>query len=269
MELKVQTFGPAEVWLAGAPVHWSAQAAKQLFFYLLSFPEGRRKEQILEDLWQTEASEAVSNRFRVTMHRLRQALGRSDAVQEIHQRYRLAEAVLQVSDVYVFYQILEISQQATTDTERLSALQRALALYRGEYLADFSETWVEDARSEHQTTYVRALLELSMLHCQHRSCDASVSALVRALRADPFVGEHYHQRLMTCLSTVEDKYAAIEHYRRFLHFLRHELGDAPMHETTDIAERIKQGEQICDNMPLPQREHCIDCLPPQLQRINE
>ena len=51
---------------------------------------------------------------------------------------------------------------------------------------------------------------------------------------------------MTCLSVVEGKYAAIEHYRRFLGFLREELEDTPMSETRDLAERIKGGESICN-----------------------
>jgi hypothetical protein len=43
---------------------------------------------------------------------------------------------------------------------------------------------------------------------------------------------------------VKGKYALIEHYRRFLGFLRNELEDTPMKETRDFAKRIKGGESI-------------------------
>jgi len=54
---------------------------------------------------------------------------------------------------------------------------------------------------------------------------------------------------MTCLTVTDDRYAATEHYRRFVRFLREELGDTPMPETVALAARIKCGEQICERRP--------------------
>ena len=124
--------------------------------------------------------------------------------------------------------------------------QHGLSLYRGDYLPEEHAGWAVEAREEYRAAYVRAALELSLIHCDHGSCHAAVDALARALKADPFIGENYHQKLMACLSVVEGKYASIEHYRRFLSFLREELEDMPMDETKDLAERIKGGETICN-----------------------
>ncbi|HWG85838.1 MAG TPA: BTAD domain-containing putative transcriptional regulator [Deinococcales bacterium] len=243
--LQVRTFGQAEVLVNGRPAEWHAQAARDLFFYLLSHPEGRTKDEILETLWGLDPDAAASNRFRVTVHRLRSALEMPDAVVEDHGRYHLAPAVFAASDVHALHAALDEASHNQDVNARLAAYQRALAAYGGDYLPGERNEWAEGAREEHKAAYVRAALELSLLYCDGADCNSAVTSLVRAMRADPFIGENYHQKLMTCLSVVEGKYSAIEHYRRFLNFLRDELEDTPMPETRELAERIKLGEQIC------------------------
>lgn len=244
-QLEVRALGGAEVLVGGREAEWHAAAARDLFFYLLSHPEGRSKEDVLETLWDLEGSPAANNRFRVTVHRVRAALGSPDTVLEERGRYRLGPAVFAASDVHRLHESLDQAASAEDSDVRLAAIQRALAAYGGEYLAGERAEWASAAREEHRAAYARAAIELSLLYCDDRSCTEAVGALVRALRADPYLGENYHQKLMTCLSVVEGKYAAVEHYRRFLRFLRDELDDTPMAETVGLAERIKAGEPIC------------------------
>ncbi len=243
--ISIQTLGHQEVLIDGQAAEWHAQAAKELFFYLLSHVEGCSKEEILEQLWGLSEDPSANNRFRVTVHRVRTALGRPDAIYEEYGRYRLSSEILMATDVHQLYLTLETANHTSDQTERQRLYQHGLNLYHGDYLPGEHAEWAREAREEYKAAYVRAALELSLIHCDHGSCDAAVGALVRALRADPFIGENYHQKLMTCLSVVEGKYASIEHYRRFLGFLRDELEDTPMNETRDLAERIKGGETIC------------------------
>lgn len=72
-----------------------------------------------------------------------------------------------------------------------------------------------------------------------------MGALEAALELDPLIGEDHDQQLMLCLSTVRGKYAAVEHYRRYASFLRSDLGDTPMLETTALAGRIKNSVAPC------------------------
>jgi two-component SAPR family response regulator len=244
----------------GQPVTWHAESARELFFYLLANPEGQSRDAILEQLWQESPSASVSNRFRVTMHRIRTALGANDVVLEEHGRYRLSNEVLRASDLHAFYQALEDASHASTPKDRLLAFQRVMNVYQGDFLAGLNADWLLEAREEHRAAYVRAEIEVSLLHCEHGACESSVAALVRALRADPYLGENWHQKLMTCLSVVEGKYASVEHYRRFLHFLRVELEDSPMDETADLANRLKNGEVICQRkagvIDVPETHSC-------------
>lgn len=256
-QLTLHTFGRADVLLGGQSVRWGAESARELVFYLLAQPEGRSRSKIIDALWREEDSARSGNRFRVALHRARTALGGPEQIVEAHGVYRLAPEVLRASDVYALYAALSEAEHAEGEPRR-QALDRAVAVYQGEFLPHEEAEWVQAAREEYQSAYTRARLERSVLHCEHLHCGRAVQDLAGALRADPYLGENHHQQLMTCLSVVEDKYAATEHYRRFLKFLRDELGDTPMPETVELAERIKAGEVICQRVgreaALPQ--HC-------------
>lgn len=243
-ELQVRTLGQVKVLVAGQPAEWHAQTAEELFFYLLSYPEGKSKAEILETLWGLDPDPVANNRFRVTIFRVRTALGNPEAVVEAHGRYHLAQTVLQSTDLYSFYQALSEGQHATCDSARLESYLKAIALYRGDYLPSFTNNWVSQAREEHRTAYVQALLEVALIHFDQEDWQATSDYLERALRADPYIGENYHQRLMWCLAAAGDRYGAIEHYRRFVKFLREELGDTPMPETQALAELIKQNQPL-------------------------
>lgn len=241
--LTIQTLGNAQVLLGGQLVQWRAESARSLFFYLLSNPQGKCREEIIGALWNAKPDAKSGNRFRVAVYRAKAALKDRAAILEDHNRYRLAPRILASSDTHAFYAALKVTQSAATPD--VARLQNVLDLYGGDYLPNEKADWATQARDEYRAAYVCAEVKLSLLHRAQGDCLASVVALTRALQTDPFIGENFHQKLMACLSVVEDKYAAIEHYRRFLMFLRQEVNDSPMPETVRLAERIKNGERIC------------------------
>lgn len=241
-KLQVRTFGPPEVMLGNQPVQWRSESARQLFFYLLTHPLGQSRDHITEALWDASPDANTNNRFRVTVHRIRLALGWPEAVIEEYGRYRLALEVLQASDVAAFIGLLEMAQHQGDVQTRLESYQQAIALYQGEYLLGHEGDWVWDVRDQLRARYVQTTLEVARLHWDSANLAASVEAQIQALKTDPFLGEQHHQRLMGCLWLTQGKYAAIEYYRRFVNFLQQELGDSPMTETIQLAQRIKRGD---------------------------
>jgi len=264
--------GVAEVSVNGSLVQWRAESARELFFYLLSNPEGHSREHIVEVLWNSSADARASNRFRVTIHRIRVALGWPGAVLEEHSLYRLDPEVLQASDMATFYQALEKAKHAPTAQAQLGCYQQALSLYQGEYLPSEEADWAIETREQLRTAYVQTELEVARLLCEKGNCPDSVAALSRALHADPYLGENHHQQLMRCLARVSGKYAAIEHYRRFAHFLHAELNDTPMPETIQLAEDIKRGNTYCAaclwSCPLSQSPGEAPSSPVIVQKLN-
>jgi DNA-binding SARP family transcriptional activator len=246
-QLDILTFGQARVAFAGQDVAWPAASARDLLLYLLSSPSGRSRADIVTALWPDEQLDraAAGNRFRVALHRLRVALRDAGAVTEELERYRLSSAVIQASDAWKLGQALRDAEVAQTPAERRTALLTAVGLYSGEYLPDHRSDWAAEVRAAHKASYVQASLELSMLHCAAAECAPAIRQLAGALRADPLIGENYHQDLMACLASVQGKYAAVEHYRRFLELLRLDLGETPMQETNELAARLKAGDDVC------------------------
>ncbi len=243
--LQIFTLGQAQVLVDGQPAKWHSDSARALFFYLLAFPNGKSREEIIDALWNSEPSTASNNRFRVTICRLRNALGWRESIAESHSRYQLDQMVLEASDTHEFYVLIAQAEHAGSPALTLECYQQALALYVGDYLPLEISTWVLKIRNEHNAAFARAKIAVSLLHCNQGLCKASVGALTLALDNDPFLGENHHQKLMSCLSVVEGKFAAIEHYRRFLAFLNSDIKDTPMPETVVLAARIKSGERIC------------------------
>ncbi len=248
--LRIVTLGQTRVTLGGVEVVWHAASARDLLFYLLSFPAGRSQRDVALALWPDEDNQnaASSNRFRVAMHRLRAALGKTETVVREYERYRLSPEVLATSDVFAMQAALCDAQ--TIDSGLVSgtqatreALQRAVNFYGGEYLPDVRADWAGAAREEYRASYVRATLELSRLYFENGEHDLANRHLAQALRADPLIGENHHQDLMVRLASAESTYAAVEHYRRFVKYLRDDFSDTPMRETTALAERLKAGEQ--------------------------
>ncbi|WP_135229104.1 AfsR/SARP family transcriptional regulator [Deinococcus fonticola] len=250
----LRSLGQADVLLDGRSVVWAARSAEELLWFLHAFPEGRYRHDILSQLWGLEDNTAAANRFRVALHRLRAALEWPDAVTEQGGRYCLHPELLEASDTYRLHQALRASRQSETLREREELLRQALASADGEYLPHLQGEWVEQGRAQHRAAVVEGYLTLSELHCAARECPLAAQALVKAAQSDPLIGEDHHQRLMACLSMTRDRFAAIEHYRRYRHFLASEVGDTPMHDTELLAERIKAGERVCEHLPFtPQK----------------
>ena len=247
--LNIVTLGQAHVTVDGQEIVWHAASARDLLFYLLSFPDGRSQRDVALALWPDEDNEnaASSNRFRVALHRLRAALGKPELVIRLYERYQLSHEVLAASDVFAMQAALHDAHLACTasrpDTQASrAALQRAVNLYGGEYLPDVRTDWASAAREEYKASYVQATLELSRLHRDAGEHDLAIRHLTQALRTDPLIGENHHQDLMVRLASGESTYAAVEHYRRFVKYLRDDFSDTPMRETTALAERLKAGE---------------------------
>ncbi|MDO4245615.1 MAG: BTAD domain-containing putative transcriptional regulator [Deinococcus sp.] len=248
-QLLLRSLGQADVLLDGQSVVWPARSAEELMWFLHAHPEGKYRHDIVAQLWELEDTPAAANRFRVALHRLRTALGRPDAVVEQAGRYLLHPEVVATSDTYALHRALREAQQVDSPHAREELLRQALASAEGEYLPHLQGEWVEAARQQHRSVIVAGYLTLAELHCAARECPLAAQALVRAAGHDPLIGEDHHQRLMACLSMTRDKYAAIEHYRRYRYFLANEVGDTPMPDTEELAERIKAGEKLCVAAP--------------------
>ena len=241
-QLVVKTLGQDLVLLGGQSVHWPSRATHDLFSVLLLSPRGSTKFDLVEKLWGgTDVRETTGN-FKVTLHRLRQALEDKFVVMEHNGRYSLAAEYLECSDYMQFQNALSLARAAATRDERVKRLSEAITIYGGDYLPEQLHDWADETRIMLRAAYVQATLELARIHCGAIECHSAVRRLATGLASDPLVGETHHQTLMTCLCTLGRSDDAVSHYRLYRSYLEREIGDTPTGDTIRLADQIRNSE---------------------------
>ncbi|MHB1327856.1 MAG: AAA family ATPase, partial [Gemmatimonadales bacterium] len=149
--LVVHALGRLEVRLHGEPIDqaaWGSARARELLLLLLTNPRGLTKEQVGAALWPEASSAQLRNAFHVTLHRLRKALGGTDRIVSVDERYRLAPSLEVDFDAIAFDRqmtaALSAARRGSADAAGL--LEQALALYRGPFLEgeSFGDWALED-----------------------------------------------------------------------------------------------------------------------------
>ncbi len=249
MALRIEALGACNVFVGGrllTPADWGTAKAKELFFYLLSFPS-RRKEQIAEVLWPDLSAGRLRSAFHVTLYRVRRALGTNDCVLYDNEQYFFNRELDYWYDVEEFESLLTLAEslRATSPLEAESALEKACALYRGEYLDGMSfpdDEWCFWRREELARRYHGALQLLGDLRAERGDYGGALDAYRRLIACDP-LREDIHRAIMRCLALSGDRNAALRHYRTVVDLLRSELAVEPLPETSELYRMIAEGRE--------------------------
>jgi DNA-binding SARP family transcriptional activator len=148
--LHVYAMGPLRVERGGVALeHWGgkkagSRQAEAVFAFLFDRGErGAAKEEIVEVIWPDVDLDNADVAFHRTLNALRTTLepgrrsgARGYAVTFSNDRYRLHPAVVQWSDLEAFDESMASAGSADGAEEPIRFLERARALYRGEYLDD-------------------------------------------------------------------------------------------------------------------------------------
>ncbi|MGH2523114.1 MAG: tetratricopeptide repeat protein, partial [Anaerolineales bacterium] len=135
---------------------WVSQRTRELFFFLIDRAPIPR-DQVLEVFWpEKPPARALANLYQ-TLYRMRRAIGTEVVILE-DQECRLSPTLSQDYDVQHF----EAEAQAALslpdgDLRRLSALNAAIQLYTGEYLADLPVGWAGARRQSLNDLHVNLL----------------------------------------------------------------------------------------------------------------
>ena len=161
--LRVYVLGQSRVYrghrLLTHPDWTPRQRVQELFFFLVMRPR-QTALQIGAALWPNLPPAKVTNNLYATVSRLRRALGNPDSVANREGRYALQIPRLWV-DAHQFREAIELARSSPTPEEEIRHLERAVALYRGDFLADFPAskdgTWIHEEREA-----LRHLCELAL-----------------------------------------------------------------------------------------------------------
>jgi len=244
--LRVTTLGPVEVAVDGValdPDSFGSRKARELLFLLLCRPDGCTREQVGLAFWPDASPADVKNRFHVTLHRLRKALGHPEWIRTVEDRYSIKPEVRVEFDAARFEREVVAALRAmrapgAAAPERLGA---TLALYRGDFLEqEGAGDWHLEIRDRLRRLCVDGHLAQGDL-LMHAERFAEAAAAYRALLARDPLHEPAYRRLMECCARIGQRTEALRQYDRLALLLRDELDAAPDAETTALYERLQQG----------------------------
>jgi predicted ATPase/DNA-binding SARP family transcriptional activator len=224
------------------PVPIARRKSRALLYYLAAHPTSVARDHLLAFFWPDADRQGAQQNFRSTLYGLRKILG--DLVQAEDDTIALAATV--TVDARTF-----VTQLAQTNAS-LSALQATLALYRGDFLSDFTlpdlpefDDWAAVERTRYQRLALSGYTRLSRLYEAQHDYRAALDALDHALALEP-LQEDVQRNALRLQYLAGDRAGAIRRYETLRTLLAEEMGVPPMEETQTLYDAI-----ITDTLPAP------------------
>jgi DNA-binding SARP family transcriptional activator len=235
--LEIYALGGGRVVLDGHPVpssDWQAASARELFFYILLHGPLRRDAVGLV-FWPDLPARKVANNFHNAVHRARHAVG-TDAIVVEEKEYRLG--VDYWFDVEEFETLVERARLLPPhDYQAESLWQRAVALYRGDFLPEVERLWCVLRREALREMYMEALIGIGRCHETRKEFEKAVDWYRLALEVNEW-SENVHRRIMHCYAQAGRYVEALAQYRHCQEILRREFAVEPSEETRRLYEEI-------------------------------
>ncbi len=182
-QLYIRAFGKTQVKLGDqiiSSTEWQSQTSRDLFFFILSNPNGVTKEEIGAAFWPDSSAEELKIRFKNAIYRLRRAIG-NDSVTFTNETYEFNRAIDYEYDVERFTR--ELAQVHPEDEEdiQIKHLKAAIAVYQGPFLPKVDQTWVLAQRQNYEQLFIGAGLRLSALLIKNEHPATAMQLLKRFL----------------------------------------------------------------------------------------
>jgi DNA-binding SARP family transcriptional activator len=230
--------------------------AQALLAYLAVERQHAQRRELLATLLWPEAAEAEGRtNLRQLLHRLRLAIGDLDEARPLlllsPQYVQLSHGQAVLVDVNAFASLLNVCRlhrhlSLAACDDCLDKMRTAVALYRGEFLADWRlpdsalyQDWVLLKQAELHNMAVTALSFLAHWHAQSGDYENADAYIQQQLRLEPW-SEDAHRQRMSILTASGQRTAALKQFTHCRQVLAAELGVEPSWETKHLCEQIEQ-----------------------------
>ena len=242
--LSVSLLGSFQAVLDGEPIaQFRTKSVQALLIYLVCEAERPyQREALMEFLWPGMPQTSAQANMRQTLYRLRKL------IPEVKSKDGDTTVPFLITD----RQTIQINPDADcfldVATFTSSEPAQAIALYRGDFLADFylpdSEAFEEWA-SARRADYRRRVLEMmegeTAVHLQSARYDKAIKLAQRQIEIDN-LRESSHRQLMEAWARNGRRREALSHYETLRQLLQDELAIEPEPETLALIEAIRAGE---------------------------
>ena len=244
------------------PLTIARKKSRALVYYLAAHDKPLTRDQLLAVFWPDSERASAQQVLRTTLHGLRQALGAALIVEEntlalapdVNIDVRAFESHLQrpISMRSVLSPRAASNDQSPIASPDIQLLSSTLALYRGDFLADFSlndsvefDDWLAGQQEHYRRLAIRGFIALASLHEQQGNYQAALAALDRALAFDP-LQEDVQRSALRLHYLMGDRAGAIRRYEALRKLLNREMGVPPMAETRALYDDIINDKLIRD-----------------------
>ena len=237
--LQIRALGAALVTIDGEPItgaDWQTQAARNLFFLVLSRADGWIKDVLGEILWPDSSPAQLKLRFKNTIYRLRRALG-EDVVIFDDTRYIFNWKLSYEYDVENFWEAITQAESATNVNDQKSAYKVVIQTYQGEYLPEVGETWVLPERERLRQAYVGASLKLAGLYLEDIQYELVLDVCQCLLLQDACL-EDAHRMAMRTYAMIGNRVAVVRQYESLQEALLSEVGASPSPQTEALYQSL-------------------------------
>jgi LuxR family transcriptional regulator, maltose regulon positive regulatory protein len=245
--LQVRFFGHFELLRNGQPVGLGRNGkALAIFKYLLAQRDRRvSRDHLMEWLWPESSPKKARSSLNVAICTLRRLLSECSAslrncVLLEEDYYRLCPTVWVVTDVEEFDLCYERGRclEKTNLMEGAAEYERAVELYRGEYLLDdLYEDWTMVERERLSNAYVDMLERLALYYRQTEQLQKRIQHCYRILHKDRS-HENSHLLLTEAYALLGSYGRALHQYRLFEGILNSTFGMDPSVETRKRFKKI-------------------------------
>jgi WD40 repeat protein/DNA-binding SARP family transcriptional activator len=250
--LSVRTLGPFQVLLDGEILTgFDSDKVRALLAYLvLEADRPHRREKLAGLLWPDFPERSARTSLRSALANLRKVVGDQNAdpkfilvtrqtIQFNHQSdYEL--------DAQQFSELVEVGTDRTANSKQV---EKAVSLYRGDFMEGFSlsdssifEEWILVTRESLRRAALQALQQLAVYYQETGAYEMALELALRQVDMEPYQ-EAAHQQAMWIWALSGRRNEALSHYENLKTTLETELGVAPLKQTQVMYQRILEGEQ--------------------------
>ena len=253
IDLVINMLGPIEVLREQgrklAPDAWTLSRALRILCFIASRHNHRAtKDTIIETFWPDTRPEDIDKNFWPTISYIRRALNSNQAIKKNFIRYRESAYYLNPEFSYLFdneefERLITLSQNHRREGNPeafADAARSAVELYRGEFLEEVYDSWVEEPRAYYQGLYFTTLKDLADHHHRAGDYEQSIAYCKMILSRDAY-REDVHRQLMDSYAHIGNRAALREQYENLKTLLREELGVDPLPETVATYKRLVPG----------------------------
>ena len=215
---------------------------------LIEFMFAHRNENLTQDdlmsmIWSEDSTDTTEGALKVLLHRARKMLDElgSDSQEELlvlkRAQYFVNRNLTFVSDADLFEQLCKRAEKRKPGPGRISLLEEALSLFKGDFLQNNQENWLIPLKEYYHSMYIKAVYSLIECYRDNQNYDGIINVCEKAIMIDAH-DEQLYFSLIDALYRSGHQAEALAAYSAVTETFYREFGINPSKELKSLYKTI-------------------------------